>query len=107
MSQFITITTTSDDRDGLKEIAHRLIEERLAACCQLIGPHTSIYRWQDQVETATEWMCLIKTKTDLYEAVEARIRALHTYEIPEIIATPIEKGHEGYLQWIDESVSDE
>jgi periplasmic divalent cation tolerance protein len=96
----IVVTTTSDKPDELETIARQLVTAKLAACCQIIGPHTSIYRWQGNVETATEWMCLIKTRSELYAAVESTIRELHSYEVPEIIATEISLGCESYLKWL-------
>ncbi len=100
----IQITTTSDDRNELEEIAKRLIDERLAACCQILGPLTSIYRWRETIEESSEWMCLIKTDERLYAAVEILIRQIHHYDEPEIIATPITYGSAGYLDWVLKSV---
>ncbi len=100
----ILISTTSDDREELVAIAERLIGDRLAACCQITGPLTSFYRWQGKIEQSNEWMCLIKTQTELYAAVEQAIREQHHYVEPEIIATEINLGSAGYLKWIDENV---
>lgn len=100
----ILISTTSDDREELVAIAERLIGDRLAACCQITGPLTSFYRWQGEIEQSIEWMCLIKTQTELYAAVEQAIREQHHYVEPEIIATEIKLGSAGYLKWIDENV---
>lgn len=97
---FSIVTTTSESRNLLEEIAHRLVKDQLAACCQIMGPHTSIYRWQDKIETATEWMCLIKTRREHFAAIERTIRELHTYEVPEIIATDISQGSDNYLKWL-------
>ena len=96
----IQITTTNDDLRELERIAKQLIDQRLAACCQIIGPMTSIYRWKEKIEESTEWMCLIKTTVELYDAVETAIQAQHHYDEPEIIATKIERGSPGYLAWI-------
>jgi periplasmic divalent cation tolerance protein len=73
---------------------------------QVIGPIRSRYRWQGAVEEAEEWQCLAKTEAALYPRVEEAIRALHSYEEPEILATPIVAGSDGYLGWISESVGD-
>jgi periplasmic divalent cation tolerance protein len=96
------VTTTADKREELEAIAERLLADQLAACCQIVGPHTSLYRWQGKIEKATEWMCLIKTRRDLYAAVETTIKVLHSYEVPEIIATEIDLGNESYLRWLFE-----
>ena len=99
----IQITTTNDDLQELEQIAKQLIDQRLAACCQIIGPITSVYRWKEKTEESTEWMCLIKTTAELYDAVETAIQAQHHYDEPEIIATKIERGSPGYLAWIAEN----
>lgn len=101
----IIVTTTSDNRDQLKVIAERLLRDRLAACCQLIGPHTSVYRWKESIEAATEWMCLIKTRQELFDNVAGVIRELHSYEVPEIVATEIVDGNESYLKWLFEETA--
>jgi periplasmic divalent cation tolerance protein len=67
---------------------------------QIIGPITSRYWWKGNLESAQEWMCVIKTKAALYEQVEAAIRASHTYEVPEILATPVEHGYQAYTDWL-------
>ena len=100
----ILITTTSDDKTKLQQIAQRLVGERLAACCQIIGPITSVYRWQDKIESAEEWMCIIKTDESLYAAVEIAIRQQHHYAEPEIVAAQIVRGSAGYLQWLSDNV---
>lgn len=96
----IVITTTADNQEILGQIAQRLLESRLAACCQLLGPHTSVYRWKDKIETANEWMCLIKTRKELFEPVAEVIRKLHPYDVPEIIATDVVHGSSEYLNWL-------
>jgi periplasmic divalent cation tolerance protein len=72
---------------------------------QVVGPVTSRYRWQEEVEEAREWQCLAKTTRDAYQEVEAAIREVHSYDEPEIIATPIVAGSAGYLAWIDTNVN--
>ena len=99
MSAIIVITTT-ETQDEAKQIARGLIEERLAACVQIAGPITSIYRWEGAVAEAAEYLCLVKTRADLYDQVEAAIRDRHSYDLPEIIALPVERGSEAYLDWL-------
>ncbi|MEX2142090.1 MAG: divalent-cation tolerance protein CutA [Pirellulales bacterium] len=94
--QVITTTATLDDA---RRIARELVERRLAACVQIVGPIESIYRWEGQVETAQEWQCWIKTRGDLYAAVEQTIRELHSYEVPEIL-TMVAEGSKAYLDWL-------
>ncbi len=104
MSDAIQIVTTTSDLADAERIAAVLVANRLAACVQLAGPIESTYRWKDQVENASEWICTIKTLRDLYPAVESKIRELHSYSEPEITATAIVAGSQGYLDWIAESV---
>jgi len=86
-------------------MAARAVEERLAACAQVSGPLASTYRWEGTVERATEWYCHLKTTVDRLPALESRIRELHPYEVPEIIAVPIVQGNAAYLDWIRDSVA--
>ena len=104
MSDYIQIVTTAGTRDDAQRIARALVDERLAACVQVVGPVTSTYRWKGQVETSEEWQCWAKTRQSLYERVEQAIRRLHPYEVPEILAVPILAGSAAYLAWLDEEV---
>lgn len=104
MSQFIQVTTTAGSREEADRIAAALVDCRLAGCVQIVGPMRSVYRWQGQVEQADEWLCLIKTTRERYDAVEVAIREVHSYDCPEIIATPIVAGNTAYLQWLAENV---
>jgi periplasmic divalent cation tolerance protein len=85
-------------------MAAALVEERLAACVQVAGPIESTYRWKGKVERATEWYCHCKTTRARYPALEARVRELHPYDIPEIIVVPIVAALPAYLAWIEECV---
>ena len=98
----IQITTTSDDKQELESIAKFLIDEQLAACCQILGPIVSLYRWNNRIERADEWMCLIKTEDSLYDAVEIAIKQHHHYEQPEIVATQIVRGSVWILKLVVE-----
>lgn len=105
MAEYVQVLTTAGSEEEAERIAAALVEQRLAACVQVVGPIASRYRWQGKPERAQEWQCLAKTEAALYERVEAAIRALHSYEEPEILAIPILAGSRGYLDWISESVS--
>lgn len=100
MSALIVITNTPD-RDVALKIARALIERRLAACVNILAECTSIYRWQGKLETATEVPLMIKTRAAIYDDVEAAIKSLHPYELPEIVAVPIERGLPDFLEWIN------
>lgn len=93
----VHITCPTDQADVM---AQTLVERRLAACVNIIGPARSVYRWQDRVERGRESMLLIKTRRDRYAALEDAVRALHRYELPEIIAVEISCGSMAYLDWI-------
>ena len=105
MSAHVQVLTTTASEEEAGRIAELLVERRLAACVQVVGPITSRYRWQGEIEEEREWQCLAKTTRAAYEAVEAAIREVHSYDEPEIIATPIVAGSPGYLAWIDANVS--
>jgi len=101
MKSYIQISTTTETKEQAQKIAQYLVEQKLAACVQVTGPIESLYRWKGKIETANEWLCLIKTREDLFDKVETAIKKLHSYETPEIIAVPILKGSKEYLHWID------
>jgi periplasmic divalent cation tolerance protein len=105
MDEAIQVLTTTDNQQAAMTIAQDLVGSRLAACVQISGPVTSVYRWQGQIETATEWACAIKTVRGLYPAVESRIRQLHNYEEPEIVALDLIAGSQTYLAWLREQVT--
>ncbi|MFZ5829302.1 MAG: divalent-cation tolerance protein CutA [Planctomycetota bacterium] len=101
---YLKIVTTVDRHESALKIAEALVAEGAAACVQIVGPVTSVYRWQGAVEKAEEWQCWIKTRRDKYPHIEEIIRRLHSYEVPEILAVPVTAGHEPYLAWIDDSL---
>ena len=100
MSQFIQIITTTASADDARRIARAIVERRLAACVQIVGPIESVYRWEGKIEAATEFQCWIKTRGDLYSSAEEAIRELHTYDVPEILAIPVVQGSAAYLEWL-------
>jgi periplasmic divalent cation tolerance protein len=105
MSNKKLVLTTAGSREEAEKIAQALVERRLAACVNLVGPIQSVYRWQGKVETATEHLLVIKTTAGLFDAVAKAIRELHSYELPECIQLPIEAGSAEYMKWIEESVA--
>jgi len=100
MSECVQVMTTASTKDEAAKVATALLEGRLAACVQILGPIESRYWWNGKIEQSTEWLCLIKTIRGKFPAVEAAIRANHSYEVPEIVACPIELGSELYLEWL-------
>jgi len=99
----IVLTTLGADADAA-EFARTLVEQRLAACVNIVGDVTSIYRWKDAVEQDEEQLLVIKTTAELVEALQARLRELHPYELPEFLVVPVKGGSEGYLAWLRDSV---
>jgi periplasmic divalent cation tolerance protein len=91
--------------DQAPELARALCEERLAACVNIVGDVRSIYRWQGKLCDDREALCIIKSTRDRFPALRERIVALHPYEVPEVIALPIEQGHAPYLEWLVGQVS--
>ena len=100
----IVLTTASSEEEA-RRIARHLIERRLAACVNIVPQVASIYRWQDKVEEAPEWLLIVKTTAAAFGQVREVIAELHSYEVPECICLTIEDGGPAYLRWIAESVS--
>jgi periplasmic divalent cation tolerance protein len=99
----IVLSTVGSEDEGRK-IARYLVENRLAACVNILPQIQSIYRWQGNVESDREWLLLIKTTAEKFPAVRDAVRMLHSYELPECIAINIEDGSIDYLEWIEQSV---
>ena len=102
--KFIQIQFTIDNRSSAEEIARTLIDEKLAACVQILGPVISFYQWQGRLEQSIEFLCLVKTEKSLYSNLEQRIKTLHPYEIPEIISIDIADIESNYSEWIHDSL---
>jgi periplasmic divalent cation tolerance protein len=99
----IVLTTTASEEEAQK-IARHLVEHQIAACVNIVPHITSIYRWQNKVEEAREWLLIIKTTAAAFEDIRQAIAQLHSYEVPECICLAIEDGSANYLEWIAESV---
>jgi periplasmic divalent cation tolerance protein len=106
MSDELIILVTAPNRDEAARIARSLVSERLAACVNIIAGVESVYRWEGKVTEDSESLMIIKTTEDRYKAVESRVRELHSYTVPEVIALRIERGSEAYLRWLSESTSE-
>lgn len=104
VEKFLQIVTTTASSAAARGIARALVDRRLAACVQIVGPIQSTYRWQGRIETAREWLCLIKTTRARFREVAATVEVLHPYDTPEIVALPIAAGSQRYLEWLAASV---
>lgn len=99
-SEFIQVFTTTDKKEEAEKITKVLVEKRLAACVQIIGPIESTYWWNGNIETAKEWLILIKSEKRLYKEIERVIKENHSYQVPEILAVPVTAGNPDYLRWL-------
>jgi periplasmic divalent cation tolerance protein len=105
MTEVRVVLVTVPSRQAGEQIAEALVGEQLAACVNIVGPIGSIYRWQGEICRDDEHLLLIKTTAAGYAALEARVRALHSYDNPEIIALPVEAGAAAYIEWVTKSVT--
>jgi len=98
----VVLVTCGSEEEALK-IAHALVEEHLAACANLISPIRSIYRWEGKIWDEREWLLIIKTQSHRFEALEKKVKSLHSYSVPEIVSLPILEGFPPYLNWLEET----
>ncbi|HVP07970.1 MAG TPA: divalent-cation tolerance protein CutA [Burkholderiales bacterium] len=96
----LLVLTNLPDREAAQKLADALVAQRLAACVSILAPCLSVYRWKNDLQHDEEHPVLIKTTAERYGALEAAIRAAHPYELPEIIAVPVEQGLPAYLDWV-------
>ena len=104
MKEYIQVFTTTNKKDDAGKIARDLVEKRLAACAQVVGPIQSVYRWKGKIEEEEEWLCILKSRSDCYEKIEKRLKDIHPYEEPEILVFSVVKGSRSYLTWLDQQV---
>ncbi len=100
--QFLQVQTTTDSRAEAIELGHAAVAARLAACAQVTGPITSAYWWEDTIERAEEWLILLKLPADRFDELASFLTERHSYDEPEIIATPIVAGSAAYLSWVED-----
>lgn len=99
---YIVVLITAPNEDEAVKISKILVEEKLAACVNILKDIRSIYFWQGKVEDEQEVLMIVKTKSELFEELEKKVKSLHSYTVPEIIGIKIKKGSESYLNWISE-----
>ena len=102
MAEFVVVFVTSGSEEEALKVAHALVEERLAACANLVSPIRSIYRWEGKICDEKEWLLVVKTQRSRFEELEKRVKSLHSYTVPEIIALPMVEGSPAYLRWVEE-----
>jgi len=102
---FRIVFVMAANEDDARRIAQALVEERLAACVNIVGPVHSVYRWRGTVENASEYMLVIKTVMRHFSKLEQRVRELHSFEVPEIVAVTLAAGSKPYLAWLAESAT--
>jgi len=97
---FVVVLVTAGSADEAHRIGRALVEEQLAGCVNVLGPIRSVYRWQGTVEEAEEHLLVVKARAADLPALSARVRALHSYDVPEVLALPVVAGSEDYLAWL-------
>jgi periplasmic divalent cation tolerance protein len=97
---YVIVMVTTPSKQEAEKIAQHLLEERLIACANIIGPVSSLFHWSGKIEKAEEYLTLMKSRNDLFEKLSEAVKALHSYEVPEILAFPIVEGSKGYLDWV-------
>jgi len=100
-NSYIIVLVTTASREEAETIVQRLLEARLIACANIIGPVHSRFRWSGKIEKAEEYLILMKSRRDLFEKLSEAVKALHSYEVPEILALPVVEGSKAYLDWLD------
>lgn len=105
MAEYIQVVTTVASKEEGKKIARALLEKRLVGCVHIAGPIESSYWWQGKIEQAEEWLCIAKTERKLFAPIAETITALHSYDVPEVLAVPIVEGSESYLRWLQAQVA--
>jgi len=105
MSELCLVLSTASSREEGVGIGRRLVEERLAACVNVVPAARSVYRWEGEVQEADEAVLMIKTRRDRYTALARRLQELHSYSVPEIVALPIETGAAAYVEWVRQSAA--
>jgi periplasmic divalent cation tolerance protein len=105
VSERLLVMTTVARAEDAEYLAREVVERRLAACVNLLPPITSVYRWHGDVTREEERMLLMKTRADRFDALRDLLLEIHPYEVPEVIAVPLEGGSDGYLKWLDDQLA--
>jgi len=103
MGESIVVLVSCGSEEEAIKIANSLVEEHIAACVNIISPVRSIYRWEGKIWDEKEWVLIIKTQKKRFEDLEKKVKSLHSYSVPEIIALPVVEGFASYLKWLEEN----
>ena len=98
---YIIVLVTTASKQEAQKITQHLLSERLIACANIVGPVSSHFHWSGKLEKAEEYLILMKSRRDLFRALSESVKAVHSYEVPEIIALPVVDGSKAYLDWLD------
>jgi periplasmic divalent cation tolerance protein len=104
LENYILVLVTASSKKEAENISQKLLEQKLIACANIVGPVSSLFHWGGKVERAEEFLILMKSRLDLFDAVSERVKALHSYEVPEVVALPIVAGSKVYLDWLGTSL---
>lgn len=107
MTEHVRVEITAGSRTEAASLAESVVAARLAACAQVGGPISSVYRWGGAIETDEEWLLVCKTAADRLDALVAHVRDRHSYDVPEIVAVPVTGGDPGYLAWVTAETREE
>ena len=99
-TNYVIILVTTSSKQEAERIAQHLLEDRLIACANIVGPVTSIYQWSEKIEKAEEFLMILKSGKHLFERVTDVVKTMHSYEVPEILSIPVEEGSKTYLDWL-------
>ncbi|MCU1274648.1 MAG: CutA1 divalent ion tolerance protein [Bryobacterales bacterium] len=105
MTDKIVVISTSSSAEEAEKIARRLVDERLAACVSVLPGMRSFYRWKGNIEDAAEWLLIIKSSREHFDALQTALEKLHSYEVPEVIALPVIDGSRNYLNWMESELA--
>jgi periplasmic divalent cation tolerance protein len=104
-NSYVVVMVTTSSKHEAEKIVQHLLDGRLIACANIVGPVTSIFHWSGKNEKSEEYLILMKSHQDLFKKLEEAVRALHSYKVPEILVLPVVDGSKEYLDWLDDCLS--